>query len=102
MAKIALSQKLDEGWQRQFDDPITVDRRTLRTLREAADYIMKLPKAEQAKPHWQPAVRELKISADRNGIMMLAQIAMLQALQHGNPQPKPEQRKRAKKYRVVK
>lgn len=42
------------------------------------------------------------IAAERNGIMMLAQIAMLQALHHGNPQPKPEQRKRAKKYRMVK
>jgi hypothetical protein len=35
------------GWQRKFDDPIPVDGGTLRTLRDAADYIMKLPKAEQ-------------------------------------------------------
>lgn len=38
----------DGGWQRRFDDPIAVGGRTLRTLRDAADYIMKLQKAEQA------------------------------------------------------
>jgi hypothetical protein len=36
------------SWQRQFEDRIEVDDRTLRTLRDAADYIMKLPKTEQA------------------------------------------------------
>ena len=41
---------------------------------------MKLPKAEQNQERWQTAVRELMIGAERNGIMMLAQIAMLRAL----------------------
>jgi len=41
---------------------------------------MKLPKAEQNHERWQTAVRELLIAAERNGIMMLAQIGMLRAL----------------------
>jgi hypothetical protein len=37
-----------QGWNRQFDDPIPLpDGRRLVTLKSAADYVMKLPKAEQ-------------------------------------------------------
>ena len=82
-------------WQRRFDNPITVDGRTLRTLRDATDYIASLPEKTPRQPHWQTAVRELMISADRNGIIMLAQTAMLQAIHHGTPLPKSAQRKRA-------
>ena len=36
------------GWKRRFDDPSPLSNgRQLLTLREAAGYIMKLPKAEQ-------------------------------------------------------
>jgi hypothetical protein len=36
-----------KGWQRRFEDPIPLPRgRQLVTLKDAADYIMKLPKAE--------------------------------------------------------
>jgi len=36
------------GWSREFDDPIPLPNgRQLVTLKDAADYIMKLPKAEQ-------------------------------------------------------
>ncbi len=38
-------------WSRAFDDPIPLPRgRQLVTLKDAADYIMKLPKAEQNGP----------------------------------------------------
>ncbi len=41
--------KADRGWKTPFDDPIDLPRgRQLLTLKDAADYIMKLPKAEQA------------------------------------------------------
>ena len=44
-------------WSRQFEDPILLpDGHTLRTLKNAADYIMKLPKAEQNLAEWQTAV----------------------------------------------
>ena len=47
------------------------------TLRDAADYIQKLPKAEQAEPHWQIAVENLIRAAETGGAwLMMAQIAM--------------------------
>lgn len=90
-------------WSRAFDDPIPLpEGGTLATLADAARYIEKLPKAEQAQPHWQTAVRELLISADRGGILFLARAAMLQALNHGRPgQEKPPRRKRPKTYRII-
>lgn len=40
----------DRGWKREFEDPIPLQRgRQLVTLKDAADYIMKLPKAERAR-----------------------------------------------------
>lgn len=77
----------DEGWQRRFDDPIQVDDRTLRTLRDAADYIMELPPKTSRQPRWQTAVRELMIAAERGGILMLARVAMMVAINHGKPAP---------------
>jgi len=73
-----------KGWQRRFDDPILLpDGRTLKTLRDAGTYITGLPAAEQKKTHWQTATRELLISAERNGIILMAQWALLQAIHHG-------------------
>ena len=37
----------DKGWQRRFDEPIPLQKgKKLVTLRDAAEYITKLPKAE--------------------------------------------------------
>ena len=42
------------------------------------------------------------MAAERGGILMLAEIAMRQALAHGRPQPAPATRKKAvKKYRII-
>lgn len=71
----------DAGWHRRFDDPITVDGRPLRTLRDAADYVMKLPKAEQNRQHWQTAIRCLIGAAEGRDFLLHAQIGMLQAAQ---------------------
>jgi hypothetical protein len=47
------------GWSRQFEDPIPLPRgRQLVTLKDAADYIMKLPKAEQHVKEWQAAIED--------------------------------------------
>lgn len=91
------------SWSRRFEDPIKLPSgKTLRTLRDAADYIQKLPAKEAEKRHWQTAIRELLISAERGGIILLAQWAMLQAIHHDDPEPeKPRRRKRAKAYRIV-
>jgi hypothetical protein len=56
----------------------------MRTLRDAANYIQKLPKAQQHLPHWQTAVEMLIRAAEGSPAwLMLARIAMLQATNHG-------------------
>ena len=44
--------------------------RELVTLRDAADYIMKLPKAEQYLEEWQAAVEALIMAAEDRGPLM--------------------------------
>jgi hypothetical protein len=69
------------GWKRRFDEPIPLPRRRqLVTLKDAADYIMKLPKAEQDAREWQTAVRCLIGAAEGRYFMMHARIGMLRAL----------------------
>lgn len=68
-------------WSRAFDDPIPVPgQKPLRTLREAADHIMKLPKAQQKLPHWQAAVEAIIMAAEGRGPILHARIGMLRAL----------------------
>jgi hypothetical protein len=50
------------------------------TLRDAADYIMKLPKAQQYLEEWQAAVEALIMAAEDRGPLMHARIGMLRAL----------------------
>jgi hypothetical protein len=89
------------SWSRQFDAPIPLpDGGELRTVRDAGEYIAALPKQDQDQPHWKTAARELMMAADKGGIVMLAEIAMRQALNAGKPPPEPR-RKPAKKYRIV-
>jgi hypothetical protein len=93
----------NRGWKRRFDEPIPLPRgRQLVTLKDAADYIMKLPKAERNAPQWQTAVRILIGAAESRDAVMHAHIAMLQALHHGKPdRPRAPRRKRAKAYKIV-
>jgi hypothetical protein len=69
-------------WSREFDDPIALpDGRKLVTLRDAATYITKLPKAEQDLDIWQIAVEHLIRAAETGGAwLMLARIDVLKAL----------------------
>jgi hypothetical protein len=73
------------GWQTPLDDPLP----GIRTLRDAADHIMKLPKAEQQTPHWQAAIEAVIMAAEGRGPLMHARIGLLRAL------------KPARKYRIV-
>ena len=50
------------------------------SLRDAADYIMKLPKAEQHLEQWQAAVEALLLVVELNGPTMMARIGVLRAL----------------------
>jgi hypothetical protein len=47
------------SWSDEFEDPIP----GFRTLQDAADHILKLPKAEQQLLHWQAAVEALIMAA---------------------------------------
>jgi len=71
----------DTGWQRRFEDPIPLPRgRQLVTLQDAADYILKLPKAEQKLEEWQTATEALIMAAEGRGPLMHARVGMLRAL----------------------
>ena len=49
------------------------------TLRDAGDYIMKLPKAEQDLDEWQAAVEALLLVVELSGPTTMARIGMLRA-----------------------
>ncbi|MDD1526832.1 hypothetical protein C7U92_01825 [Bradyrhizobium sp. WBOS7] len=69
-------------WSTAFDDPVRVSsKRALRTLQDAADYIMQLPEDAQREADWQTAVETLINAAETGGgWVMFARIAMLRAL----------------------
>src|SRR5467141_5040356 len=73
--------KLPQGWKRPFDDPIPLPRgRQLVTLKDATNYIQKLPKAEQDLDEWQAAVEALLLVVELDGPTMMARIGMMRAL----------------------
>jgi len=68
--------KLPQGWKRPFDDPIPLPRgRQFVTL--AAEFIQKLPKAEQDLQEWQAAVEALLLVVELNGPTMMAHIGVM-------------------------
>ena len=73
--------KLPRGWMRPFDDPIPLPRgRQLVTLKNAAEHIQKLPKAEQDLEEWQTAVEALLLVVELSGPTMMARIGFMRAL----------------------
>jgi hypothetical protein len=54
--------------------------RQLVTLKDAARYIQKLPKAEQQIEEWQDAVEALLLVVNQNGPTMFARIGVMRAL----------------------
>lgn len=68
------------GWSRPFDDPIPVPDGYLVTLKDAADYVMKLPKAEQSLVEWQTAISCLIGAAEGRDFLLHARIGVLRAL----------------------
>jgi hypothetical protein len=53
------------------------------TLRDAADYIMNLPKAEQDLEEWQAAVEALLLVVELDGPTMMARIGIMRAFNRG-------------------
>jgi hypothetical protein len=73
--------KSPQGWKRPFDDPIPLPRgRALVTLKDAAEYIQKLPKAEQDLEEWHAAIEALLLVVELNGPTMMARIGVLRVL----------------------
>jgi hypothetical protein len=57
-------------WSTPFDDPVPLPNgRQLPTLNEAADYIQRLPKAEQKVEQWQTAIHCLIGAAEGRGLL---------------------------------
>lgn len=93
----------ERGWQREFEDPITLPGGgMIVTLEDAARYIQKLPKKEQALPHWQTALTLINTAEGRD-FLFHANAVMLQALHHGKAAPATApRRKAAKAFKIVK
>ena len=91
------------AWFKRFYDPIILpDGRKLLTLRDAAEYITALPKAEHDAADWQVAMETLLLVAERDGPEMLARIAVLQALNRHSATATPApRRKPSKAFRIV-
>jgi hypothetical protein len=69
------------GWSAKFTEPIPLPKgKRLVTLRDAANYITKLPKADHEADEWQTAMQALLLVAKQNGPTMFARIGMMQAL----------------------
>jgi hypothetical protein len=69
------------GWSRRFDELILLPKgKPLATLRDAAHYITKLPKAEHEAPEWQAAMQALLLVAEHDGPTMFARIGVMRAL----------------------
>jgi hypothetical protein len=92
-----------KGWQTKFDEPIPLpNRKPLVTLRDAALYITKLPKAEHDAEEWQAAMQALLLVAETDGPTMFARIGMMRALRRHEAKPSPApRRKRAKAYQII-
>jgi len=76
--------------------------RQILTLRDASNYITKLPKAEHEAPEWQAAMEALILVADLGGPRMFVRIGVMRALHHSKPAPKiAPPSKRAKAYSIV-
>jgi hypothetical protein len=70
-----------KGWRRRSEDPIPLSHgRQLVTLKDAANYIMTLPKAEQKLEEWQTATEALIMAAEGRGPLLHARVGVMQAL----------------------
>jgi len=69
------------AWSRQFDDPIALPGGgQFLILRDAANYVTKLPKREHNAPAWQAAIEALILVAEHGGPTMFARIGVMRQL----------------------
>jgi hypothetical protein len=99
LAKVAPPALPD--WGRRFEPQIPVQNGApLRTLRDAAQFVLALPAAEQKETRWQTAAEMLRMNAERGGDLMFARVAVMKAL-HRREAAMTPRRRRAKTYRIV-
>jgi hypothetical protein len=68
------------SWDRPFDQPVPLPSGPpARTLRDAGNYIRKLPKSEHDTPEWRLAVQMLIDAAEDRGPMLFARMGILRA-----------------------
>jgi hypothetical protein len=71
----------DADWHRTFFDPIPLpDGGELRTLRDAGNFIAKLPQLEQDASRWQAKMQALLLVAKSGGDLMPPRVGMMKAL----------------------
>lgn len=69
------------SWDATFDEPVELPNGKLaRTLREAGQYITKLPESEHTHKAWQTAMHCLIEAAEKRGPISFARMGMLQAI----------------------
>src|SRR5271169_2800085 len=67
-------------WSCKFDEPIPLPRgRRLITLRDAGNYILKLPESEHTATEWQAAMEGLGLVVTLGGPTMFARIGIMRA-----------------------
>ena len=69
------------SWNRKFDKPITLpDGRAIRTLKEAGEYLLQLPKRKHDHPAVQAAAEALQVVVEHGAPPMIAEIGMRKML----------------------
>jgi hypothetical protein len=76
------------SWERPFDQPVPLPNGApARTLRDAANYIKKLPKSEHDSQEWRLAIHMLIEAAEDRGPMMFARMGILRAIERDAEPP---------------
>jgi hypothetical protein len=100
-SKTAVIRALPD-WSKRFEPSIPIQNgKSLRTLRDAAQYVLALPPAEQQATRWQAAASVLKMVAETGGDAMMARIGMMRALHHREQAAPFGARRHARKYTVI-
>ena len=90
------------SWEQFFLEPIELaDGRTLRSLRDAGEFIQSLPKAMHERPEWREAVEALLLVVEHGGDTMLPWTGIMRALNAGKPVDPQPRRKHAKKHTIA-
>lgn len=70
------------SWDRPFDQPVPLPgERPARTLRDAANYIRKLPQSQRETPEWRLAIQMLLDASENCGPILFARIGIERAVE---------------------